>query len=66
MIYTCFVLVVGIFIGQEYDTVPSVKTMVLNLANFLASHANLTVPASGDDSHTSWIGLVNMLKHKNE
>lgn len=38
MIYTFFIFGLGVFVGQEYKSVPSVKTYVFGTLNYLKNY----------------------------
>lgn len=38
MLYSIFMLISGIYVGQEYDVIPSIKLVTINLINYVRNN----------------------------
>jgi hypothetical protein len=52
MIYTIFVLTFGVFIGQEYPLLPSIKLLAISCYDYLNTFKK--EPDNNNNYHNSW------------
>jgi uncharacterized protein YqgC (DUF456 family) len=53
MIYTAVVLVIGIYLGQEYTIIPSIKIMLLGMLSYLKQIQEQAQAKEADSSTTT-------------
>lgn len=55
MFYSIFVLLFGIYVGQEYDVVPSVRLMTLSLLRYMKeNYTNNNVANNNDNNQDAY------------
>lgn len=65
MLYTIFVLLTGVYIGQEYAVVPSVKIVAvycINYLNSLKENENNQRELAQNDADTTYTWLLRKFK----
>lgn len=61
MLYTLFILLTGVYIGQEYTIVPSVKIVAVYCLNYLNSLKEVQVNQENEEI-TTYTWLLKKLK----
>lgn len=68
MLYTLFVLFTGVYLGQEYTFIPSVKVLILNLIVYIKNNETTNERTNDEnntiDTHNKIEYIVNWLKEK--
>ena len=66
MLYTLFVLFTGVYLGQEFTVIPSVKVLILNLIVYIKNNETINTIDSSDtiDKHNTITGIIDWLKEK--
>lgn len=62
MFYSLFIFTLGIYIGQEYSTVPSVKKCLINTLNYIKEYETETETKAKqtESSDSSYINMINL------
>jgi len=55
MIYSIIVLTTGIYIGQEYDIIPSIRLLCLNVLSYLRNLQEINNPPIQQNNIPTWI-----------
>lgn len=64
MLYTLLVLFTGVYLGQEFTVIPSVKVAILNLILYMKSNDTTNDINDTVDKHYSVTEIINWLKEK--
>jgi hypothetical protein len=64
MIYTIVLIAFGIYMGQEYDSIPSVKTLVSSSVEYFKSLSIENTAPTPDQSKTLFETILNILSKK--